>query len=215
MGVGHRSKLEHLRSSLFRTDAPIRRGAPDSWRSLRIHPKEHIRRDVPRERKRNGEDLNVLDRLFKNGITPGQRKPFARAAEHPAERDLLFPHSEQTRAEDRQRASLGLWPRGRRCHSVPDLDRGVISRSSRGEPTGTGSAVGLAAFCDRRQRKKGRLPLRPIFRHAICSGCKGSRLLIWRLSLPRSVRTEEPAADLIRRMDQHGPAGGNDMAGRI
>ena len=45
-------------------------GSPDSWRSLHIHPDEHIRRDIPRELKRNGEDLNVLDRLFKNVITP-------------------------------------------------------------------------------------------------------------------------------------------------
>ena len=57
-----------------------RRGASDSWRSLRSHPNEQIKRNIPCELKRKGEDLKVFDRirrrirskfdrLFKNGIT--------------------------------------------------------------------------------------------------------------------------------------------------
>ena len=116
-----------------------RRGAPVSWRWLHTDPNENIRRDIPRELKTKQSGIKnpssdahpkqLRPALQEQHRAEGQRKPLAWAAEHRAERDLLFPHSEKTKAVRISRLRLGLGPKGRRCQSVPDLDRSIIRRA--------------------------------------------------------------------------------------
>ena len=135
VGVGHRSKLEHVRSSSFRTGAPITGGAHQiaGHRSAHIRTKisEKIFRASKRECGEKPKNLRSDPQGSPNRLrsaprekhhAEGQRKPSAWLG---LRSWICFLH---TWSRQRLGISIRLGPGSKRerCLRLPGLDRGII-----------------------------------------------------------------------------------------